>query len=249
MKLKPGTIALVVAAALLGGVVLILQRQEPPTAEADNSKQPIFAVQERQIQAFTLQNRLRTLKFERNSSGKWQMLEPDKGPASDATVAYLLDLISAGKSDRSFTAPAANFQDYGFHQPLATIDLKLDNQQTHRLILGDYDFNRSAIYAQVDPPNPPGKDIRVLLVSPNFENAVNRPAAEWKQAAPSPSPSSSPSAGPSGSPSGSPPASPSPEASASPSASPSPEASSSPAPEAPVSPSPEAPASPESPSP
>ncbi len=228
MKIKPATLFLVLAALLIGGVVMVAGNQRPPEQTATQPGQKLFAFEEKQVQSLTLKTQLRSLKFERDQSGKWQMIEPDKIAASDASIAYLLDLL-AGKSDRTFTALAGDRESFGFHQPLATIDVVLNNKEAHRLLLGGYDFNRSFIYALVDPPPALSGDIKVFLASPNFENAVNRPLEEWKESPPSPSPVESPSASPEASPppaSTIPPASPEP----SPSSTPSPEASPSPTP-------------------
>jgi hypothetical protein len=202
MKIKPSTLALVLVALGLGGIVLLVQQQPAPkSSEAgeqvvSEEEKPIFEFKEADIQAFTLQTQLRTLKFERDKDGKWQMLEPEKITASDPSVAFLLDLVTTGKTQRTITAPVSDREQFGLHQPLATIDLTLKDQKTHKLVLGEYDFNRSFLYAQADPPAEATDQLNVLLVSPNFENAVNRPLDEWKQpataeksASPSPSPS------------------------------------------------------------
>ena len=225
MKLKPSTLFFLLTALLLGGVVFIAQSQSPPSQEAKQTEpQSLVAFQEKQVKALTVQTQLRSLKFERDKDGKWQMLEPDRGLASDASIAFLLNQIVTGKSQRSFMAKASDREQYSLHQPLATIDVTLDNQETHKLVLGGYDFNRANLYALLDPLADPKADLKVLLVSPNFENAVSRPLADWKASAP---PKASPSA-----------ASPSPTALPPvvlpSSASPSPAASSSPAPSSPV---------------
>jgi hypothetical protein len=238
MKIKPATLFLVMMALLMGGVVVMLGNPKPPE-QAENQQVELFGFEEKQVQAFTVKTQLRSLKFERDKAGKWQMLEPDKIAASDASVAYLLDLLASGKSDRTFTASAGDRESFSFQQPLATIDVTLNDQKTHRLLLGGYDFNRSFLYALVDPPAALSGDIKVFLASPSFENAVNRPLAEWKQLPPSPSPSPSGSPSPTVSPTASPEASPSISPTVSPISSP-PEASPSPAasPEASPSPSP-----------
>ena len=196
MKIKPATLFLVLAAALMGGVVMVAGNQRPPEQTASQPGQKLFAFEEKQVQSLTVKTQLRSLKFERDQSGKWQMIEPDKTAASDASIAYLLDLL-AGKSDRTFTALAGDRESFGFHQPLANINVVLNNQETHRLLLGGYDFNRSFIYALVDPPPAISGEIKVFLASPSFENAVNRPLEEWKEVLRSPSPSSSGSPSPS----------------------------------------------------
>jgi hypothetical protein len=223
MKIKPATLFLVMAALLLGGVVMVVGNPRPSEQTENSQAQKLFAFEEKQVQALTLKTQLRSLKFERDKGGKWQMLEPDKAAASDASIAYLLNLLN-GNSDRTFTAAAADQQSFGFQQPLATIDVTLSDQKTHRLLLGGYDFNRSFIYALIDPPATLTGELKVFLASPSFESAVNRPLAEWKEEVRSPSPS----------PSGSPKASAPPETSPTPS----PEASPAPSPEASLTPSP-----------
>ncbi|HEY9631103.1 MAG TPA: DUF4340 domain-containing protein [Coleofasciculaceae cyanobacterium] len=244
MKLKPSTLLLVLTALLLGGVVLLVQTQAPPPSTQADEPQNLFAFKESEVQSLRLTTLLRSLKFERDSSGKWQMLEPEKAIASDPNIALLLSLVATGTSQRSFTAPASDREQYNFHQPLAAIEVTLANKETHQLILGGYDFNRSSLYALVDPPTDPKADLKVLLVSPNFDNAVSRSLEDWKQSAepaasPNPSPSASPNASPSGSPSPAP--SESPSGSPAPSESSPPTVSPSPSPESPATPSPDSP--------
>ncbi len=214
MKIKPSTLLLVLTALLLGGMVLLVQTQSPPSQTQADEPQNLFTFKESQVQSLTLKTLLRSLRFERDSSGKWQMLEPEKAKASDPTLSFLLALVATGKSQRSFTAPVGDREQYSFHQPLATIDITLNNKETHSLILGGYDFNRANLYALVDPPSDPSANLKVRLVSPNFDSAVNRPVSDWKQteskSSPSVSPNLSPSASPNPSPNPSPSAPPNP---------------------------------------
>jgi hypothetical protein len=246
VKIKPTTLFLVLAALLMGGVVMVAGNPRPPE-QAEGQTQKLFAFEEKQVQSLSLKTQLRSLKFERDKNGKWQMIEPDKGAASDASIAYLLNLLN-GNSDRTFTASAADQQSFSFQQPLATIDVTLNDQKTHRLLLGGYDFNRSFIYALVDPPATLTGELKVFLASPSFESAVNRPVAEWKEVPPSPSPSGSPSASPKASPSASPEISPTPSSEALPEASPTPSPDASVAPSPAASPSPSSPTTSPSPS-
>ena len=101
-----------------------------------------------------------------------------KVPANEAYVVFLLDQMVKGKGDRITIDPRI---DYGLNQPQATIDIKLNNGKTHQLILGKPNFNKSSLYALADPTAPANPSPQVILVSNNFENAVNRPLSEWKQ--------------------------------------------------------------------
>lgn len=181
MKIKPTTLFLVLTALLLGGIALLVAQTPDQTSQEVNSQsQDLFAFTEDQVQAMTLTTQSRTYKFERDQAGKWQIVEPEKTAANDASVAFLLDQLATAKTDRALTITASEKADFGFDQPLATIDITLKNQQTHQLVLGKYDFNRSFIYALADPTTDANADLAVALVSPNFENAVSRPPEEWK---------------------------------------------------------------------
>lgn len=180
MKLQRTTLILILLALGLGSFVYFYEVRGAPTRqEAKVKEQQIFSFEEEQVQSLAVKTKEQTLEFERGSQGiKWQ-LAPNKTPASDASVSYLMNLLVKGKSDRAIQVPVAQLQEYGLDQPQATIEVKLKNQTTHQLILGKPDFNRNFLYAQADPVKPTG-NVNVLLVSTDFENAVNRPLAEWK---------------------------------------------------------------------
>ena len=185
MKLQRTTLILLLLAAGLGGFVYYYEIQgATQRQEAKEQQQQIFSFREDQVQSLTIKNKDQILRFERSKGAgepKWQMKSPSNTPASDASVAYLLDLLVSGKSDRTLAVPVAQLQEYGLQEPQVTVEVKLNTQETHRLILGQPNFNRSFLYAQADPPVQPSGQVNVLLVSTNFENAVNRPLSEWKQ--------------------------------------------------------------------
>ena len=243
MKLQRTTLILMVLALGLGGFVYFYEIKGEPQRQAALVKQkPIFSFTKDQVQALTIKTQEQTLQFERmeqnarqkSSLSEWQMKAPNDNPASDPYVSYLLNLLVDSKSDRILSVPATQLPEYGLDKPLATVEVKLNNQQTHQLILGKPDFNNSFLYAQVDPLKSPSGQLNVLLVPLEFQYGVNRPLSEWtakdetKKETPSPSPSVSPEnqknntsdKTPSPSPSPSPKASPSNSIKPSPSASP-----------------------------
>lgn len=160
--------------------------------QAKSDEKPLFNFKEQDVQAFTVQTPKQTLAFERVSF--WMLKKPEVAPADEGAVAFLLNLMATGKSDRTFIVPPARKSEFGLAQPSATVEVKLSNQQ-HRLILGKPNFNRNFLYALVDPPE--NQDLSILLIPINFQNAVDRPLVEWKRDKPKPSPSISPSASPS----------------------------------------------------
>jgi hypothetical protein len=196
MKLNRTSLIVLIVATLLAGVVVL--QQTSGRQEESSGAQPLFAFQEADVQSFSLKTPEQLLAFVRKpapNSSQWQMTAPNQVPASEASVAYLLNAIAALKIPPQIKVPRAKGAEFGFEPPLATMDLTLKDSKTHRLIFGQPDFNRTMLYAQVDPK--PGADLTILLIPLYFENAVSRPIAEWQQAAPKPSaPNVSPSAMP-----------------------------------------------------
>lgn len=153
----------------------------------------LFGFQESEVRSLSLKMPERSLSFVKNTVPNptlWQMTLPNQAPANDASVAYLLNAIVSAKSPPLLTVPAAKQAEFGFDSPLATVELTLKGSKTHRLILGKPDFNRTSLYAQIDPQ--PGTDLKISLVSLDFENAVNRPVGEWHKIAPVPPPKAIP---------------------------------------------------------
>lgn len=196
MKLQRTPLVLLVTALLLGGFVYwqeVQGQSQQKTAQQQPTK--LFAFQEADIQTLSLTHKGQTLAFTKTAastasqsksatskpSTRWSMTAPKKTAANDASVAYLLNLMATGNQQQTLTIPAAKKAEFGFNPPLAIAEVKLANQQSHRIVLGKANFNRSGLYAQVDPPANPTGDLTVALVSIDFENAVTRPLKEWMQ--------------------------------------------------------------------
>lgn len=188
MKLQKTTLILILLAFGLGGFVYFYEiKGTPQREEIKDNKQQIFSFKEDDVQSLTVKTKNQTLNLERSGKSdesKWEIKSPEVAPASNAIVGYLMNLLVEGKSERMISVPANQLTEFSLDQPQATIDIKLKNQKTHQLILGKPDFNRRFMYAQADPPAKPDGNVNVLLVSTDFENAVNRELSEWKQLQP-----------------------------------------------------------------
>ncbi|AFZ13917.1 hypothetical protein Cri9333_3078 [Crinalium epipsammum PCC 9333] len=188
MKLQWTTWILVLLALGLGGFVYFSEMKPARQQEAATIKErKIFDFDKDQIQSFTIKTPEQLLKFERVqqagiefSKSPWQMKFPVDKPASDPSVAFLLNLLVSAKSDRILTVAADEIQQYGLDQPQAIVEIKLKNQQTHQLILGKSNFNNTFLYAQVDPPTDKPQQRQLVLLTKDLENAVKRPLPEWQ---------------------------------------------------------------------
>ncbi|MEH2336102.1 DUF4340 domain-containing protein [Nostoc sp.] len=185
MKLPRTTLILILLALGLGGFVYLYEiRGATVREEINEQKQQIFSFAEDDVQSLTVKTKKLTLNLERSSESsnpKWLIKSPISGPANDAIVSYLMDLLVKGKSDRTLSTPVKELGEFALDQPQATINIILKNRQSHQLILGKSNFNGRFLYAQADSAAKPDGNINVLLVSTDFANAVNRELSEWKQ--------------------------------------------------------------------
>ncbi|MCJ8282613.1 MAG: DUF4340 domain-containing protein, partial [Rivularia sp. ALOHA_DT_140] len=201
MKLQRTTLVLVVLAILLGGFVYFYEFQWKSQQEQVKKKQQqLFSFKEDDVKALRITTSSKTINLERSpESGKtkWLMKSPDKVPANDGTVAYLLNLLETEKSERTLNASTSKLVEFGLKQPQATIDITLNNQKNHKFILGNPNFDNRFIYAQNSFATKPDGNVEVVLVSKKFENAIKRSLSEWKsvenkQKSPSPTPTTTP---------------------------------------------------------
>jgi Domain of unknown function (DUF4340) len=131
-------------------------------------------------------------------AGQWQLSAPLKVPANEPTVAFLTNLLTTTQRDRTLNVSPDRAAEFGLDKPMGTIGITLTDQQKHKLVLGKLSFDRTWLYALIDP-DPNAKDLVVSLVSPQFANAVDRDLKEWQVVKPiapaadqSPSPDASP---------------------------------------------------------
>jgi hypothetical protein len=181
MKLPKTTLILILLALGLGGFVYFYEiKNKTQQTATKTQKQKIFSFTAADVQSLTIKIKDTTLQIEkRNTSEKpqWEIKSPISALANDAIVAYLMDLLVEGKTERIVSVTPTELSEFGLDKPVATIDVKLKNQQSHQLILGKGDFNNQFLYAQADS----NKNMNLLLVSKDFVNAVNRDLSEWKQ--------------------------------------------------------------------
>ncbi|MBD0389692.1 MAG: DUF4340 domain-containing protein [Nostoc sp. C3-bin3] len=185
MKLPKTTLILILLTLGLGSFVYFYEiRGATVREEIKEQKQQIFSFAEDDVQSLTVKTKKLTLNLERSpesSNPKWVIKSPVSGPADDAIVSYLMDLLVKGNSDQTLSTPVKELGEFALDQPQATINITLKNRQSHQLILGKSNFNGRFLYAQADPVAKPDGNINVLLVSTDFANAVNRELSEWKQ--------------------------------------------------------------------
>lgn len=170
----------------LGGFVYFAEiRGANKQEEVKQTQQPLFAFSADDVQSLSIQTNESTINIERSDKAeapKWLLKSPVSADANDAIVTYLMDLL-VGKGEKITSTTPNQISEFGLDKPLATIEIKLKNQQSHKLIIGKSNFNNSLLYAQIDPGNTGNNsdgNMQLFLVSNNFANAVNRELSEWQ---------------------------------------------------------------------
>lgn len=188
MRLKKSTWVLLCLAFSLGSWVYFYEIKRPAKLNRIKAQQQqIFDFTETEIQKITIVKPANILEFvlTENSNQPWQMKQPEDVPASNASIAFLLDLVTKGKSDRSFSIPVSDLPKYGLKQSATKITIELKNQESHNIMLGNANFSDRLVYAQVnyapDSRETTPQETTVILVPKNWHYAVDRNLSEWKQ--------------------------------------------------------------------
>lgn len=119
-----------------------------------------------------------------DSQPSGETLDPsreEKMYGNEAYVSFLLEQLASDRSEQTLTVTPEQLKEYDLNPPVATIEITLKNQTTHKLTIGKSEFSGNYIYAQVDPPTLDITTQPVVIVSKNFEYAVDRPLEDWKQ--------------------------------------------------------------------
>jgi len=203
VKFQRTTVIMVISAFLITGLVYVVEVRERGKSTTESAALQVFKFKETDVQSFMITIQDQRLEFFRSPQPpspsiiaspvvpptspqpnsppvKWQMKSPQPGPANDGTVDYLLSLLTTTQRDRTLSIPSEQKAEFGLAQPKAVLDLTLVNQKTHRLVLGNSDFNQTNLYALIDPSQTAEKMITVVLLPMSFSTAVVRPLMDWQ---------------------------------------------------------------------
>ncbi|NER79793.1 MAG: DUF4340 domain-containing protein [Leptolyngbya sp. SIO1D8] len=185
MKLQRSTVVLLASALLLGGVVLLTQTRQanrPTTAQGETAT-PVYEFEEEEAVGLHIETQTQEVTFQRDETGFWQMTHPEAQPAEAAAIAFLLSRLTTNGLLQTIDIDAANQAEFGLDIPFATVEITLQDDTTHTLVLGDADFSGQNSYALIDPETIPLSDtageVTVALVSDDIINGVDRPIEEW----------------------------------------------------------------------
>jgi Domain of unknown function (DUF4340) len=181
MKLKLKTILLVVIALLTVGGIYFWDKNRAPATKSELDKPTgtaLFTIKETDITQLEIKAQNGNVTLARQTKG-WQVLAPKAGPADEATVSFLLNLLATGRSEQPLSAESTQLRQFGLDKPATVVTLQLKDNKTHQLRLGTQNFDQSSIYALVDAPASSSK-VSIALLPTSFLNATNRPLSDWQ---------------------------------------------------------------------
>lgn len=134
--------------AILGGAVYYT-KENPPSTGDENPK--IVSVESDQVQELTISRpEADPLTVQRGEDDKWQFGPPLTIPANSSSIGLLVDSAASLEADRIVEENVTEWQPYGLDQPSLTLDLKLKDGTTHRVLYGKETPTGSALYARLD---------------------------------------------------------------------------------------------------
>ncbi len=190
MKLKKSTWFLLFLAISLGGWVYFYEiKLEAQRIAQQKQAKKVFDFDLKNIQYITIVRPVETspewqlLKLTNNqdiSNSSWKIEQPQIALVNQGVISFLLNLIEKETIENKLLVTDEQLSQYGLDQPVATITIQLDNQQSYSILLGKETINSELIYAQINPVKKEALPTEVLLVSKNWHYAVIRELKEWQ---------------------------------------------------------------------
>ncbi len=164
MKFRNLILAAVVLAALTGALYWS-NRHKPSesTASASTAASPsILKLDSASVTGFELKNKdAQPIALAKNSSGTWQITQPQPLPADQTTVSSVVSSFASVNSERLVEDRVSDSKKFGLDPPSLEIDV-MAKDKTQKLLLGDTTPTGNAVYAMLagDPR---------LFTMPNYE--------------------------------------------------------------------------------
>ena len=187
MKLNRNTIFLLIVALSLTGAVFFSEiRRDGFNLTTDNTQETeislIFPFQIEAVKEIDLTIDGNGISFAKIGSNPhpWMMINPEKTKASDAAIAFLLNLFPRAQKKIELLATDNLRQEYGINANSPTITITLEGRDRYQIILGKPNFDDTQIYAEVIFPEKDDIPPHIYLISKSFQYALERDFDEWK---------------------------------------------------------------------
>ena len=134
--------------AILGGAVYYTKENPPPSGD-ENPK--IVSVDKEQIQELTISRTGKDpLTVQRGEDGKWVFGPPLTVPADSNSIDFLAQSAASLEADRVVEENITDWEPFGLEEPSLTLEVKLKDGASHRVLFGGETPTGSALYVRLD---------------------------------------------------------------------------------------------------
>jgi hypothetical protein len=134
--------------AILGGAVYYT-KENPPAG--DDEKPKIVSVDKEQVQELTISRAGKEpLGVQRGEDGKWKFAPPLTIPADSNSIGFMADSAAALEADRVVEENVTDWKAYGLEEPSLSVEIKLKDGKSHRVLFGRETPTGSSLYARLD---------------------------------------------------------------------------------------------------
>jgi hypothetical protein len=165
------TLVLLVVLVLLSGAVYYVQ-SNPATPTPSAQTVAVLSFLPSDVTQLETTGQGKTVVVTHGDDGKWQLKQPEEAPADQIRVDSLVSRLSTLTATRTIDAPAS-LAEFGLDQPKVQAKLTLKSGQTHTLLVGDQNPDKTTYYAKLPDrqtvyliPVAVGGDLAGLLTDP-----------------------------------------------------------------------------------
>lgn len=188
MKLNRNTIFLLIVALSLAGAVFFSEIVKDGFNWTRKQEQEryiplIFPFSVEMVQKIDLKINQTLISFAKtgNDPQPWLMTNPEKTKASEAAIAFLLNLFPSAQKKIELLATDSLRKEYGINDKSPVITITISGGDRYQIILGNSNFDNTQIYAEVIFPQKNNQSPQIYLLSKSFQYALERDFSEWKQ--------------------------------------------------------------------
>ncbi len=165
--MKRNTIIIVLLALALGAYVYFFEWKDGKERDVEETSKPAFTFKSEDVTAINLTQQGQTIAL--NTDGKaWTITQPVKTEADQTAVESLVSSVASATIDRSLVMTPSLQSGAGLAQPAITLEVKLKNGTSHKIVLGRKDPTDASVYSQIDQ-NP-----NVLLLSASLLTSATK---------------------------------------------------------------------------
>src|ERR1700733_6842447 len=170
---KTTGILFLVALVLGAGVYFYEWKRLPPKdATQDEGIKPAFMIKQEDINEITITRASGTIVFDLKGDS-WYISKPITARADQTVMGDLTNTLTILPQDRTLKATPNDLVTYGLTKPAMTVDFKLQNGTTHKVLVGTKDFSGTEVYAQMDGSSD------VVLLSNIILGSSDKPLQEF----------------------------------------------------------------------